>query len=117
MTTHEVLVEARELISDPERWTQGCGSRDVAGRELDATGDASLEGAIHPSAVCWCAGAAIQRVIHSDDPDVIRPIFSFVLEAAGEDGWAIGPWNDRVSHAEVLAAFDKAIEATKGQAA
>lgn len=54
MTTLDVLKGARELLSDPEKWTQGWYARDAEGRPADDGND--------PRAVCWCIWGACEKV-------------------------------------------------------
>jgi hypothetical protein len=48
----EIIREAIETISDPERWTQGVFARDAAGREV---------GSLEDDAVCFCALGAMTK--------------------------------------------------------
>ena len=100
----DVLVAARDLIAEPERWTQGSPAR-------DAQGNRTGWGA--PAAVCWCAVGAVEKAAES--ATALSGRRSVLVEAAmSELRHAIGRhaiflFNDSHSHAEVLAAFDKAI--------
>ena len=56
-TAKEVLVAARELISDESRWTKGCEARNAQGHSVfpkvfSYTPEDRLP-------VCWCAGGAL----------------------------------------------------------
>jgi hypothetical protein len=110
MTTLEIIKAARELISDPKRWTQGASARDDTGSEHYGSDKV---------AVCWCATGAVSEVtkglmfakyvkainlldsvcpsVVDPDPDVpcLRPIAHY---------------NDTHVHEEVLAKMDEAIE-------
>jgi hypothetical protein len=94
-----IIRRAREIISDPKRWTQGTYARDKDGA------------AIHPyddSATCWCALGALARA-------------AIELNAQPGDGSAatdrlincsqrfVGSVNDHDGHAAVLSLFDKAL--------
>jgi hypothetical protein len=95
MTPSEILTAARELISVPERWTQGDYAKDKDGRSC-------LED--DEGAVCYCSVGAISKVRFS----------SVALEfLAREAGGYIPDFNDTHTHAEVIAAFDRAIAAAK----
>jgi hypothetical protein len=100
----ETLRAARELIADPERWTQGVFARDAEGRSVDPSDD---------RAVRWCAAGAIWRV------------------ATVAHGWCDAYWlardaaerahdsgltevNDRLGHQAVLRVLDQAIAAAEG---
>jgi hypothetical protein len=100
LSVREVLVAARKLIEKPENWCQhGYALAD------DDDGTSPL----NKRAVKWCmAGAcyrAAGRPVHFSDPDAIK-----LLERITSANW-IPDWNDAPdrTHAEVLAAFDKAI--------
>jgi hypothetical protein len=104
MTTAEILSQARDLISEPACWNQGCAARDANGREIEAPDD-GVEAAQHEDAVMWCAGGAIMWVAGDDYASA-----QYLFERANEiQSVRIGPWNDRATHADVLAAFDRAI--------
>jgi hypothetical protein len=102
LSTREVLVRARKLIENPERWTRGSFC-DGAGR--------------------YCAAGSLLRQHLRRDPrsrgenPVLTPGYSELLAGMKAvdpfDGgfWTVPSWNDSHSHAEVLAAFDAAIAA------
>jgi len=103
MTTKEILIAARAKIERPECWTNGAYARDAAGREVEPT---------CPDAVCWCVRGAIDASTghHSGN----RPASVLFSQAvAGYGALYIPIWNDEPNrtHAEVLAAFDRAIAA------
>jgi len=57
MTTAEklaALVDARERIADPARWTQGSYAVDTYGSEIDP---------LDTHAVCWCATGSLARTM------------------------------------------------------
>lgn len=109
-TTKEVLVEAKAIISDPKRWTQGA---------LVEEG----EGGRH----CYCALGALAKVSGMkqpiSSPSAYEPTPAMIaLAAAIEPDFVpehddaadlVYSFNDddETSHAAVMAAFDKAIEA------
>lgn len=108
-TTAEVLREARELISDPKRWTRGVLARDAEGR---STG----RGPFVPEAVCFCAFGAIAKV----EGRYGGPAAVFIEREAGfdaeegNDGGAELSFDTKprpapAQHRKVLAAFDRAI--------
>ena len=109
-TVTEVLVEARDLISAPERWTQGFYARNSLGHitEWDS-----------PSAVCWCAEGAVGKAAGAvTDPkqgtknrDIFARARDELKRAARCD--SVPKFNDTHAHAEVLAAFGKAIAESK----
>lgn len=106
MTTREALIQARALIADPERWTQGAIARTLTGHICSKN---------DPAAVRWCAQGATWRV--AEDPCEALDLLDVI---ATEMGWNSDPeactpsanLNDHGTHADVLAMFDRAIEAT-----
>ena len=95
MTTKEALIAARALVE--KGWCQAADARDAGGLEC-ASRDAE--------AACWCLSGAIHRAcdgLAEDDAwDVLASLVGDPVE-----------WNDTPgrSKEEVLALFDKAIEA------
>lgn len=97
------LLAVRELLSAPERWTQGCAARDrlscpVAWDSGEAT--------------CWCLLGAVARAV----PVVLRQhainqaICSVLGASENMSGFNDAPER---AHAEVLAVIDKAIAAER----
>lgn len=101
MTVKEVLIAARAKIADPANWTQGTLARDVHGTPV---------GVLSKRASCWCSVGAVAECSTSVD---ITNEAMFLLAKVCE-----GPaeaFNDRRTHAEVLAKFDEAIAAQGGE--
>jgi hypothetical protein len=95
MTVKEVLVAAKDEISNPKNWTQKVYARDSEGNFVSY--DSS-------EAVCWCSDGALNRVtpnygIYSKAELVLKSVM---------DGNIIN-FNDTRTHEEVMQAFDKAI--------
>jgi len=90
-TTRDVLIAARALIADERNWIKGANFRKVAGCD------------------CFCADGAVEEVFRNRpwEPGV-RP----ALRAASPNGMIV-TYNDadETTHADVLAMFDRAIEA------
>lgn len=107
MQAVEVLRKARALIEKPECWTKGVFARDAEGRELEpnnwaATCFCSLGALAHASG---CApGAVSLRVLRTLAAQIGDPTFPRTEVADFNDA-------PERTHAEVLAAFDKAIAA------
>ena len=93
MTTADKLREARDLISDPERWCQECYARDKNGAPV-----------LYESlaAVRWCALGACEKV----GADV-RILWRAAERMKGFDPADI---NDSTNHPTVMKMFDLAIE-------
>lgn len=91
MTDLEILKGMRELLAEPEHWTQGWFARDKYGMQCQP---ASKE------AVCFCLTGASIRVSGEFKPPlslrILLPEHMF-------------DFNDRHSHAEVIAKLDEAI--------
>lgn len=79
----------RELLSVPERWTQGAMSLDVKGRPAVRRADA----------VCWCLAGAVRQVY----PDDVQ--YAKVCDKLEQAVGRLDRWNDydQRTHAEVLA--------------
>lgn len=101
------LREARALIE--RGWTQGQYARDVHGEGTDF---------LKHEAVCFCAAGAIGAA-NEHWPNSGLPGMALLSLAVGGDGTEtdILIWNDAKerSHAEVLAAFDQAIQLAESQ--
>lgn len=101
MTTKEVLIAARAKIAKPEQWTQGYYAKDAAGIEANP---------FSTEAACYC----VLGVLHASAVGGFS--FSNAVDAIRDQiDCAISTWNDNPSrtHAEVLAVFDRAIEAVE----
>lgn len=95
MKPSEVLRNAKKLIERPECWwADPDGTRD----QPDGTN---------------CAVQAIQAACRNQRvraSKTYRAVRELLRQAIGLDPWDLIPyWNDRSTHAEVLAAFDRAI--------
>jgi hypothetical protein len=96
MTTHEALVEARNLI-ERDGWCQWAAA--------DGRG-------------AHCMGGALGRVTQGDPnctfTETELAAFRALGEATGTKDYGIPGWNDKPGRTkeEVLAAFDRAIQAT-----
>jgi hypothetical protein len=79
-----ILIAARERIEDPENWCQRDLTRGKA----------------------MCAYAALSRA-SGTETEACRAAFDLLVK--GMNAWSVSEWNDTHTHAEVLAAFDRAI--------
>lgn len=99
MTALDLARVARELISEPERWTQHVFSRDQFGRDTAPNAD---------DAVCWCSVGALRCCDRDEETqDEVGHAFQ---AAVGED---MDAYND--THTEVLATWDRTIAYLEGQ--
>lgn len=105
MKSSEILVAARDIISDPKHWTQGYYALDMYGAHREAQSK---------DAVCFCSLGAVAKAA-GRNTGVAHPNkgveLSYLIDAINrEDVGDIVHFNDSHDHAEVLAAFDKAIQ-------
>lgn len=99
MGAKEVLVQAKELISTEEKWTQG-----AYGRQADGT----LISFTDPRACRFCTMGALFRA-SAEDMDGFDGANRALSQAIGTRSIGIVAFNDSHTHAEVMAMFDKAI--------
>lgn len=92
MNSKKLLQEARDLITDPSRWTTHWLARDDAGVPCDPVGE---------EATCFCAIGALLHVTKGDHLDLLIDFQDLDIINDGPDG-----------HARVLAVLDKAIKET-----
>lgn len=103
MTPKEILIAAQAKIEAPERWVKGKFASLADGRKCYPDNERAVcfcaEGAVFASGARWAAKAKALRFLR----DV----------AVGDEFTSIPDWNDAPdrTHAEVLAAFDRAIAA------
>lgn len=106
------LEGARALITHEQDWIKGNLGSDMYGKAIHIYSD--LE-----EAVCYCAEGAVLKVVFVDrigrsaDTDISsyklqNLVFNRLLAELG--GLSVHRFNDRSTHAEVLAIFDTAIE-------
>lgn len=108
MNPIEVLTKAKELLSDPARWTQGEWSRDAKG--LPST----YRDAGPP--VCWCLRGAITRVAGGFDnsggaEEIVEEAFRGAPHPGQGERMLFVEWQDAKgrTHAEVMALLDNSI--------
>lgn len=104
MKPSEILAKARELLSDPKRWTQGALSRNALGEWA--------EDELVPESCQWCVEGAYRQAHPNNRPSMkCDQGWAYLLAAIGGDK-TIPPyeWNDSPSrtHAEVLDALERA---------
>lgn len=109
MTTLEILRGVRELLADEKRWHHGSGA-------FAATDDGKPCDTLSSRAACFCIAGAAFRVLGIGTTQPAHEAWAVVdaiHRAADINKTAgIGKWNDAPerTHAEVIAAIDKAIE-------
>ncbi len=97
MTTAQILRAARELIADERHWTTNVLARDAGGCLTMVASD---------DATCFCAVGALLKATGRSGITAARRA---IEDAAGIERSRVFEWNDTHTHAEVLAAFDRAI--------
>jgi len=94
-----LLTQARDLIADPNHWTQHTFARRSPGGDPCTAEEGT----------CWCARGAVRKVagVHHE-----RELVDILTKAANRLalGNGIVDVNDFVGHAEVIQVFDYAIE-------
>ena len=96
------LIAARELIADPAHWTTGTYARHKNGNSI---------GPEESNACQWCSIGALRKVMGS--PAILCVTGSEGAALSEQmDGFDIASFNDTRTHAAVIAAWDRAIEAT-----
>lgn len=91
----EILKKARDLISDPMRWTRGDYE------EHNDVGEA-----------CYCslgALAHVQDIPPADDIPCAEELAMAISDGRETAGFWVARYNDENSHADVLKMFDSAI--------
>lgn len=109
MTTVEILKAARALISTPDKWVKGVYARNDKGVSVPDN---------DPAACAFCAVGAMRHACkiaeHELDTRASDPYFlaKRAVRAQTNHG-AVSDFNDdeETTHADVLAAFDRAIAA------
>ena len=102
MTPHEILIAARAKIDTPQKWCRDALAKDRLGKPCAPESK---------SAVQYCFIGAIQslgRVLPRSRVPAYEILNSVCIIP-------IEHFNDRSEHADVMAAYDKAIEMTKGE--
>ena len=98
-TTAQVLRDAKALIADPDHWIKGKNT------------------VLNDGQICRCSAGAIRSAaIHqSDGPVSSQPAYFAMWAATG--GPRLTAWNDHpeTTHADVMAAFDRAIESEEAK--
>lgn len=103
-TTKQVLIDARELIANPMHWTQHDFAKDADGKPVAMH---TAIGGNAGGAVCWCSLGALIKVTAGElSPEFVNARFQLRRFMELD----IARFNDTRTHAEVLAAFDKAID-------
>lgn len=105
MTPLELLTAGREVIANRDHWTRGAIARDKSRDRVHPT---------NPKAVCFCSIGALRKV--TDRIDLANEAEGYLKTVMGTH---VTIFNDRLArnHAEVLAAWDKAIELARNDEA
>ena len=101
MTAKEVLIDAKNLISDPNNWLRTALACDKEGFPVDPE---------DKNACKWCASGALLKVAHGEPLDKAVDLLLRVLDVSlTQADVAIPIFNDNSTHEEVMELFDKAI--------
>lgn len=99
----KTLIEAKAIIAKPENWTQGVFARDKTGHQVHVA---------DPDAVCFCSLGALRKTgIKETSGAVYMRARGCLADSGGSVD--IANINDTSTHEEVMAMWDKAIEASK----
>lgn len=98
MSPHEILIQARALIENSERWTQLAFARNEEGAKCPVTS---------PRACKWCATGAVQRIAYLNNVSAALALTYLNTSSSEVDAIHL---NDCRGHAEVLQMFNDAIE-------
>lgn len=97
----EVLIKAKETISNPENWTKGVMALDRNGNSVSTLSE---------KAVCFCSFGAVHRNELNFSWQRVDEALDFIcVFCEKETGFSLMTFNDRSSHKEVLNLFDSAI--------
>ena len=99
-TVQQILIAARALIATPEKWTQGESARTSYGLPCGFYADCADQ---------FCMSGALERVC-SGDRHRASVAGNYLRDAISASSFV--NWNDAPerTHADVMAAFDRAIE-------
>lgn len=92
------LIAAKALIDTPEKWIQGNAAEDAKGNQISPHDVA---------AVRFCSVGALGHVFSDDE---YGDAVDYLKSHLGGYGF-VAEFNDTHTHAEVMAAWDRAIEA------
>jgi hypothetical protein len=105
-TEMAIIRRAREIISEPDSWTQGESARNRSGEGV---------GAADYAACRWCAWGALYKAAYEMDlPGETykrADAAADLLPPAWEGFFDLVVINDTLGHAAVLSLFDKALAA------
>lgn len=102
------LIEAKKLIEDPTKWTQGWFAKNAIGSNVSSLSE---------SVVCFCSLGALERTEGRELWDtkygerLLSRDAQVVLETAMK--CSVENYNDTHTHAEVMQKWDDAIELAK----
>lgn len=113
MKVSQLLIDAKELIKDPEHWTKGEYARDSEGKKVADS---------HSEACQWCIVGALWRAsglgpncYDSYKASLVNDGCKFLIKAVNSEK-SLSKWNDSESttHDDVMKAYNKAIELSCG---
>ena len=114
----QVLLDARELISSPDRWCQGANAIDGAGISASP---------YSKRAAAWCSFGAIRKVTEVGDKETWAALLDYLNEIvernsdnplyADDDYQSLIVFNDNAEtkHGDVIKIFDEAIDGMRNE--
>jgi hypothetical protein len=95
----DLLTAGQNLIRDPQHWTQKAFARTKEGHAVNE---------LEPKAVCFCTLGALFKANQGGSGQTCEDAFRILHQVIPPGG--IPMFNDNHTHAEVMAAFDRARE-------
>lgn len=103
MKTSDILVAAKELLSDPSRWTKGALARNENGEQISYNAT---------TATCWCTVGAVARVAKENN-QFADPVMEILTEVASP--LILTEYNDAAQHYEIMYMFNLAIDVARNR--
>jgi isopentenyldiphosphate isomerase len=98
-TTRDNLIAGQVVILDPKHWTTNVYAKTANGNPI---------GSSEVNACRWCSIGALNKITRHH-PELYTPVFEALCR---EMNFHVINFNDTQSHDAVIAAWDRAIEAT-----
>ena len=105
MNSVNTLRRARDLISDPKKWTKGAMGRKRNGDAVVADDVKSID------VVKWCMSGALRKAANKDDNIYANVYWYCVDSIPTQENESLHRFNDHPSttHQDVMSVFDRAI--------
>ena len=98
--TKQVIIDTKQLLSDPERWTKNTSARDVNGNMVAAKDDAAR---------CWCLFGAVR--VSTDNFGEAISVSNVLCDYLPDGYMFLTNFNDsrKTKHEDVIGVLDKAL--------